>query len=120
IWENGSSSISDSSWTTQVFDISDVADFQDFVYLRWGYEVGSGAWAYSGWNIDDVEIWGVPPSPPGCPGDINGDGEVGVLDFLDLLAAWGPNAGHPADLDGDGEVGVTDFLALLAAWGPCP
>ena len=26
----------------------------------------------------------------------------------------------PADLDGDGTVGITDFLALLAAWGPCP
>ena len=26
----------------------------------------------------------------GCPGDINGDGEVSVLDFLALLANWGP------------------------------
>ena len=26
----------------------------------------------------------------------------------------------PADLDGDGVVGINDFLALLAAWGPCP
>ena len=26
----------------------------------------------------------------------------------------------PADLDGDGMVGITDFLDLLAAWGPCP
>ncbi|MHC4209730.1 MAG: GC-type dockerin domain-anchored protein [Planctomycetota bacterium] len=57
---------------------------------------------------------------PDCPADIDGDGEVGVVDFLALLAAWGPNPGHPADIDGDGEVGVVDFLALLAAWGPCP
>ena len=26
----------------------------------------------------------------------------------------------PADVDGDGTVGITDFLDLLAAWGPCP
>ncbi len=26
---------------------------------------------------------------PSCPGDITGDGTVGVNDFLDLLAAWG-------------------------------
>ncbi len=24
------------------------------------------------------------------------------------------------DLDGDGMVGITDFLDLLAAWGACP
>jgi hypothetical protein len=29
-----------------------------------------------------------PPTPP-CPGDVNGDGEVGINDFLDLLASWG-------------------------------
>jgi serine protease AprX len=57
---------------------------------------------------------------PDCPGDIDGDGTVGVIDFLEMLAAWGPNPGHPADLDGDDEVGVTDFLELLAVWGPCP
>jgi hypothetical protein len=58
------------------------------------------------------------PLPPPC--DIDGDFVVGVLDFLAMLAAWGPNEGHPADLDGDGEVGVADFLILLANWGPCP
>jgi hypothetical protein len=26
----------------------------------------------------------------------------------------------PWDVDGDGVVGVLDFLALLAHWGPCP
>ncbi len=54
-----------------------------------------------------------------CPWDVDGDGNVGINDFLDLLAAWGPNAGHPADFDGDGDVGILDFLALLANWGPC-
>jgi hypothetical protein len=55
-----------------------------------------------------------------CPADLDGDDEVGITDFLALLAAWGPCPGCDADLDGDGEVSVTDFLALLAAWGPCP
>ena len=26
----------------------------------------------------------------------------------------------PADFDGDGVVGIVDFLLLLANWGPCP
>lgn len=54
------------------------------------------------------------------PGDVDGDGVVGVVDFLALLAAWGPcpdpPAACPADLDGDGHVGITDLLMLLAAW----
>ncbi len=56
----------------------------------------------------------------GCPGDIDGDGQIGTSDLLALLAAWGPNPGHPADIDGDGTVGTSDLLALLAAWGNCP
>ncbi len=51
-----------------------------------------------------------------CLGDIDGDGTVGITDFLLLLAAWGPCAGCPEDLDQDGMVGI---IGLLAAWGPC-
>ena len=53
--------------------------------------------------------------------DLDGDGVVGILDFLALLAAWGPcpapPAQCPADLDGDGAVGILDFLLLLSNWG---
>jgi hypothetical protein len=56
------------------------------------------------------------------PGDLDGDGTVGVNDFLLLLAAWGPcpDPCLPAcagDLDGDCTVGVNDFLLMLANWG---
>jgi hypothetical protein len=57
---------------------------------------------------------------PTCPEDIDRDGRVGVVDFLELLAAWGQSAGGPPDLDGDGVVGLSDFILLLAAWGDCP
>ena len=54
-------------------------------------------------------------------GDLDGDGAVGILDFLALLAAWGPcpapPADCPADLDGDGTVGILDLLMLLGNWG---
>ena len=65
-----------------------------------------------------VTCAGTCPTP--CVADINGDTQVGILDFLGLLAAWGPNPGHAADLDGDGVVGILDFLILLSEWGPCP
>ena len=38
----------------------------------------------------------------------------------DPARQWGPNPGGPPNFDGDGNVGVSDFLALLANWGPCP
>ncbi|MCZ6444606.1 MAG: hypothetical protein O6758_00320, partial [Planctomycetota bacterium] len=55
------------------------------------------------------------------PGDLDGDGTVGILDLLSLLADWGPCPDPPdvcpADLDGDGSVGILDLLTLLANWG---
>jgi hypothetical protein len=59
------------------------------------------------------------PAPPEAVGDIDGDGVVGVNDFLLLLAAWGPCVDECclADLDRDGTVAVNDFLLLLGNWG---
>ena len=55
---------------------------------------------------------------PACPLDCgDGDGTVGIVDFLALLAQWGTPG--TCDADGGG-VGITDFLELLANWGPCP
>ncbi len=53
-----------------------------------------------------------------CPADFDGDCDVGITDFLQLLAEWGL-IGAPCDVNGGG-VGITDFLELLATWGPCP
>ena len=55
-----------------------------------------------------------------CLGDADGDGSVGIGDFLMVLGAWGANPGHPADFDNDGIVGITDFLIVLGNWGNCP
>jgi hypothetical protein len=76
---------------------------------------GPGGSAYSFEGLED----GIPDGC-GCPWDLDGTGDVGVVDFLQLLAAWGSNPGHPADFDGSGQVAVNDFLVLLAHWGPCP
>jgi hypothetical protein len=61
-------------------------------------------------------------SGPDSPGDINGDGVVDVVDFLAVLASWGPCPEPPdscdADCNGDGAVNVNDFLTVLANWGP--
>ncbi|HEX4646845.1 MAG TPA: hypothetical protein VH598_14675, partial [Verrucomicrobiae bacterium] len=41
--------------------MSAIADGQPSVYVRWGYQIGSGAFPYSGWNIDDIEFLGTGP-----------------------------------------------------------
>ena len=52
-----------------------------------------------------------------CPWDLDGDGQIGIGDFLIVIGGWGTPAG---DVDGDGDTGISDFLALLGHWGPCP
>jgi subtilisin-like proprotein convertase family protein len=59
VWQNPGSTLSDSSWVMQSIDISAVADGQPTVYIRWGMGPTDGSRTYPGWNIDDVEIWGV-------------------------------------------------------------
>lgn len=59
VYDNGTNSVNDSSWQTVSYDISAVADNKPTVYIRWGYQIGSGGvFAESGWNIDDVLITG--------------------------------------------------------------
>ncbi len=51
---------------------------------------------------------------------LDGDGLVGITDFLALLAVWEfcpPPIGCLTDLDCDGTVRITDLLTLLANWG---
>ena len=42
--------------------------------------------------------------------------DMGALEFQPAQ----PPASCPGDLDGDGTVGINDFLGLLGAWGICP
>lgn len=55
-----------------------------------------------------------------CPADLNGDGDVNVVDLLQLLTDWGTcNGICTSDLNDDENVNVLDLLELLTAWGPC-
>ena len=59
-------------------------------------------------------------SSPLSPADLDSSCSVGIIDFLILLASWGPcpgpPAGCPADLDGDGVVGSIDLGIVLTQW----
>ena len=83
-------------------------------------EAGMSYWIELGTWRPDLP-WGEPNLPYRftavvCPADLDVDGEVGIDDFLFLLASWG---GPDGDVDGDGDTDIDDFLFLLASWGPC-
>ncbi len=117
VWEHTGGAISDSSWTFQSFDISAIADNQPLVRLRWGMGPTDGSVTYPGWNIDDIVIKAVVPI--GCPGDINGDGQIDLDDLSILLSNFGNTGAGPTDgdIDGDGDVDLTDLSLMLDVFG---
>jgi hypothetical protein len=53
-----------------------------------------------------------------CPGDVDGNGVVDVVDFLALNSDYGNVCvGCPSDLNGDGIVDINDFLLLNSNYG---
>jgi hypothetical protein len=64
----------DSAWSEQTYDISDVADGQSTVYIRWVMGTTDDSWQFSGWNIDDLQVTGnVLADPPAvaAPSDLS-------------------------------------------------
>ena len=65
-------------------------------------------------------VTGVPVESPTA--DFNGDGTVGISDFLLFAARFGLSQGDAGydvrfDLDGDGTIGISDFLIFVNAFG---
>ncbi len=61
---------------------------------------------------------GIPDECEPCPGDLNGDGVVDLVDMSILLNNFGntgPNL--PGDIDGDGDVDLVDLSLLLSNFG---
>ena len=71
-----------------------------------------GDWIDNGGNIIEIECISI------CPGDINEDELVNVVDLLIVIDQWGQ--GHsPADINNDGIVDVSDLLIIVGNWGSC-
>jgi hypothetical protein len=127
VWDHTEySSISDAAWSQQSFDISAVADDQPTVYVRWGMGPTDTSVTYPGWNIDDVEFWGVVPVAAPSLGDLNCDGAINGYDIDPFVLALTDAAAYTeqfpgcdymlADVNGDGSVNGYDidpFVLLL-------
>ncbi|MEE8385321.1 MAG: agmatine deiminase family protein [Dehalococcoidia bacterium] len=122
IWRHTSDSLSESSWSAQVYDISAQADGQATVYLRWGMGPTNDSVTYPGWNIDDVEIWAVAPLCA-MTGDLNEDTTVDGDDIGDFASCY--LGGDPyaegcacADADGSGSFDNSDITLFIEALLP--
>lgn len=128
LWSNGQRVIRENAWSSCAFDLPAAFNYQPTVYVRWGYRISNGAWAYSGWNIDDVEIWAF-GSASGL-GDLNCDGTVDFGDINPFVLALSNQTVYQqtypgcllenADINGDGYVTFKDinpFVALLTGGG---
>jgi hypothetical protein len=78
--------------------------------------VADGCDIAMGYSLDE-DADGVPDECISIPGDLDGDGVVGIGDLQQMMGDWGmcPPDGSacPGDLDGDGVVGILDLLLLL-------
>jgi len=114
LWENGTATIDDSSWSQEVFDISAVADEESTVYVRWAMGPTDGSSTYAGWNIDDLEIWAVVwGGGESCTNGIQDPGE-------DRIDCGGPCP--PCDCTSDGECDnatYCDGAETCDAYGTC-
>lgn len=99
------------------------------------FDDGSGPHAYAsgffitagGVTVNHIAKWQGCPPPAECPPDVNDDGEVDILDFLDFIDSFGTCDGQPApcagtsgvsaDYNGDTLVDILDLLDFLDAFG---
>jgi len=77
-----------------------------------GYDTASGLGAPNG-----VSLFGGPKGGSGKVGDINGDGNVNLVDMSILLSTYGKVTNLKADLNADGKVDLKDLSILLSNFG---
>ena len=130
LWESGTLTLDESSWSFQSYDVSALADGAATAYIRWGMGPTDSSNVFAGWNIDDVQIWGLDttPVPPPCevlvftPADVNMDGSVNGSDvstFVSMLltpgGGWTGEQLCAADFTEDGIIDPADIAPFVQA-----
>jgi subtilisin family serine protease len=117
VWENTNITIEEDSWNLQEIDISQIADNQPTVYVRWGMGPTDSECQYSGWNLDDVIISGQSSLMP-TAGDFEPDCDVDMDDLTWFISFWLESCGNceGTDLLKDGIVNLADLAILAENW----
>lgn len=73
------------------------------------------AFIYASVENEEVSCQVIVIAGQAIPGDVDGDGEVGIADVAALIDIILSDTGDPAlhDVDGDGEVGIADVALLI-------
>lgn len=87
VWNHTGAALSESAWSLRSYDISALADGQAAVRFRWVMGTTDGSVTYPGWNIDDIRVLGLAPSP--CIGAPSETPNVGFGTDKDTLL-WDP------------------------------
>ena len=95
--------------TNKYYDVANLIDEGTYTYkVKAVYTNGSE----SNWsNIEEVTLFG---NQTGLVGDVNGDGDINVVDItalIDIIMNDGSDAA--ADVNGDGDINVVDITALI-------
>ncbi|NQU44076.1 VWA domain-containing protein, partial [bacterium] len=62
VWQNVDV-VTDDRWTDVEYALPRMVDFEERVWIRWGYTIRANAFPYSGWNIDDILLYGETDQP---------------------------------------------------------
>ncbi len=104
VWQN-TVEVADQTWSQQEYDLSEIADWQPAVYVRFTMGVTDVAWTFCGWNIDNVEVLGnvceSGPAPLQIITESVPDWTAGHPYSQQMLATGGIGVRTWSDKDGD-------------------
>jgi len=59
VWAYSGDDLQETSWSLQSYNIGAVADGQPFVQIRWTMGPTDTNTTFSGWNLDDIQVWAI-------------------------------------------------------------
>ncbi len=119
LFSNPTSNMTAGAWEVMEYDISEWADDQATVYIRWTQGTSDGSVTYCGWNIDDVEIWAIGGCEidDDCDDELNCNGEETCSGGL-CVAGINQCPAHQCDeIDGCLPYTVEDVIRIQVDWG---